>query len=539
MMPKLSQKIEMDIQAADPSGVECEVTSITPGQLADRRRVTIITWSHTALTHLKTPMKVRDSVVGQQPGCVDDVCSANARLCKHFALIVARLWEGFEANGGQAGGRHRASLEAIVAQPEYHANGGLHLHCILRASSKTFLFAALHDALKRDGFATHFKTVSSTRPFDVLFKYLMVARPAKPYIFTGYMVGDVDQQLIDASEKSKVKYMGRIANEVDIDCWVRQYAGAISDLRAWKDAMAMDTPPNLPGPPDVPGRKNEDPSLHRRFKAVQKWWIKNQCRVGGAHVQACLDRRQRVASIAHRSYTPRMHLDEIAPAPCSKDPCPFATAWETMLTLNDLGAFVKYVRLYYTDALPYGGPESGGRPRNIVFTGPPSCGKSLLERLLLWCIPKERVFRMKTGSFPYEGISDLPSLMVVASSDFRFTPRIEVESFLLGTEGKCFNVDGKGTKNQDIQGPVIWIFSSNNFVSGAGWGQEDIAAAHERFIEVPLTPIPRSKRMKQLDFCQHCAKSIIEDIVNGVGRYSDDGASGGNTPAPKRVKTHD
>ena len=193
--------------------------------------------------------------------------------------------------------------------------------------------------------------------------------------------------------------------------------------------------------------------------------------------------------------------------------CVFKKAFDTLEGLNNLDAFKKFAREWYTNDLPFGGKNIGGRPRNFAAWGPPSCGKSLLEQILLFCIPESRIFSLKTGGFPFDGCGDVPSLLVARSVDFRLEKELKVEPMLLACEGKPFPVDNKGRPCEEVSGPIVFIIGTNRF--DEGWSPTDIRALHARFIIQRMVPIPEEMRIKNMVFCNSCAKELVESIVDG------------------------
>lgn len=470
-----------------------------------RARTVLWTWSNTENINFESPMSVRQWIVDTPDLASISVELANVKLCTRLALWIAEAWEAITKDPGFDSA---VFLECIVVKPEYHENGKLHLHALTSADQKTRLFSELQSRMKSEhGICLFARTSKSTQPFHEFYKYICAPSDKKPLILPGYSVGEIPQKLIDHCEKLAAKFRGRQCNEIGVNDFISKYISVIPGTSSFADAMARESPPALPD------HDEEDPNLLDRFKKVQSWYIKNATKHAGAHVASCYNRIARVQAISWRSLGPKEHLGNFEPGECIGTSCQFQKAWDTMASLSDLSDFKKYLRMWYSNDLPYSGPSIGGRPRNIIFHGAPGCGKSFLESLLLFCIPQERVFRIKSGGFPFDSASEVPALLVIGSSDFRLNSKLDIETILLATEGKSFTADSKGKPAEKITGPVSFIMGSNNFFSGQGWGEQDIKALHDRFYIIHLSVIPQHMRLKSLPFCTCCAKNFITATV--------------------------
>lgn len=506
--PSLLEQIRSDIQNSS-SGMADDLV-LHKGKDDLRTKTVLWTWSHTENAELKSPTKLRNELCGRGTGSASEVESQNSILCRQVALIFAEVWEESSMELELQNDDGSVDLEAIVVKPEYHESGKLHIHVLTSATQKTRRYTRLQSLLRSKHTICVFARVSqSNYPFNQLFKYICFPSEKKPLILNGYSVGEIPQKLVDQCEKAVSKFRSRQCGELGVDEFIRKYKEVILDSTGFEDAMAQEEPPALPG------HDAEDPILLYRFKQVQSWYIKNATKHAKEHVASCYSRIARVVAISWREIGPKEHFQQYEPEECIGTSCQFATAWKTMSTLNDLSFFITYLKLWYSNQLPYGGPATGGRPRNIIFHGQPGCGKSFLETLVLFCIPQDRIFRIKAGSFPFDSAADNPALLVVGSSDFRITTNLDIQQMLLATEGKPFVADSKGKKALTVKGPVSFVMGSNNFFTGPGWGEQDIKALHDRFYIIELAIIPSHMRLKSLPFCTSCAKKFISGVLAG------------------------
>lgn len=502
----MTDRIKCDIEN-DNIFLGDDLVPATVGGGAIRATMVLWTWSHTEKEHLQNPCGLRLNVTSCISDSAKEIEKSNIFLCKHFALILSREWDYIRSEHSKKWGE-APKLSKILVKPEYHKDGNLHLHALTCSDSRTRIFGALQSRLKLNHGISVFARVSkSTHPLSSLYKYLCYPTDKKPLILPGYSIGEFPRDLVDLCEKEQNKYSRKICNENGVDEFIRKYISVVKNPASFVDLMSASDPPVLDD------HCSEDPILKYRFLQVQGWYVKNASRNASAHISSCYDRISRSTSITYRSMGPKEHFESFVPAECVGENCQFTDAWNVMCSLNDMRFFISYLKQWYTNSLPYGGPSFGGRPRNIVFHGQPGCGKSFLETILMYCIPEERVVALKSGSFPFDGAAEVASPLVVLSSDFRFNEKMDVQTFLLATEGKPFSVDNKGRTPSQLKYPLVFVFGSNNFTSGKGWGITDIEAAHDRFVVVNLTPIPHHMRVKNFSFCTSCVRKFIREMV--------------------------
>ena len=495
-----TQIVERDLQNQMSANVD-GIVRIEGDELSKRRKTVMLTWSHSDKPNVLSPTDARVKNVGSVTDA-KSITAANTVVCKWYALKVSQSWDEVCKDQPNA-----PKIIALHVRPEYHAtNGMLHLHCVLDLDKKSRKFPDLLKQLRKDKIYAHLQSATSTRPFDILFKYISTPTPQKPHILEGYSMGKVDSKLVDAATKAMVKYMNAPANDLQVNKFINEYYKIIPTPSDFMDLMTGENAP----PSETRGK--EDPSLLFEFLRVKKWWIKNSSRNGQSFVRGCYDMIQRKETLEYRNWTPKNHLNALSSiGECEDTSCTFLQAWNTLEETSDLAPYRSYLKKFYTDALPWGGSRIGGRPRNVCLWGKPSAGKSTLENLLTFSIPENRIFTMRSGNFPMDGASDLPALLLVTSSDFRMSQKLEVEPMLLATEGKDFNIDLKGKPPTTVKGPITFVLSSNRFDSG--WDHEDIQALHARFVIVRLSPIPEEKRLKNLNFCKKCAYRLCNDII--------------------------
>lgn len=502
----MTLKIEDDIEK-NVNTFDDDLVPVNNKNGGIRSSIVLWTWSHTVKEYYQSPFDMRIRICDTLAESAEEYEQQNIFLCKHIALLFSKEWDHISEEWLKSSGFTTdvcPKLDKIFVKPEYHSNGTLHLHILTCSNQRTRFFGTLQSRLKeKHGIFLHGRVSKSTVPFWPLYKYLFFPTDKKPLILPGYSVGNVPQNFVDKCEKEVSKMCRKQTNELGVDAFIQKYIKIIKTPFEFFDAMSGTTPPVLEE------HDSEDPILLYRFKQVQSWYVKNASRNASSHVSSCYDRISRKKAITYRSMGPKDHFLSYTPDECIGVECQFQKAWSVMSSLNDLRPFIAFLKQWYTNTLPYGGPAFGGRPRNIVFHGQPGCGKSFLENILLYTIPEERIFKLKSGNFPFDGAADTAAPLVVLSSDFRFNDKMDVQTFLLATEGKHFSADNKGRAPSQVTAPLVFVMGSNNFNSGKGWGITDIEAAHDRFVIVNLHPIPYHHRIKNFSFCSFCAHKLI------------------------------